>query len=145
MIHDGAALDRMLHGMETDPRTYLLRFYPTLSIPSLDVVTDAGAPLVAEINHGRWIARCPCKARPTKRRPEAPGGVVWLEYPYIWCVRCKNRATAGAWRRVILPADRERIEALLLARPDPETRNWLPSESVADLERENIEHGEAIV
>jgi hypothetical protein len=33
------------------------------------------------------------------------------------------------------------IERVVLARPAPTTRNWLPGETVADLVAENIENG----
>lgn len=141
MIYDGAALDIRLHGVVTDPRTYLLRFYPKLPIPPLDRVATDGPPLVAEIREGLWIARCSCRTRVTARNAAGPGGVVWLDNPVIWCPRCRNNIVGGMWRRVILPADIETIEQVLLARPDVQTRNWLPAESVDDLVQENTDHG----
>lgn len=138
MILDGAALDLALHGEPSDPRTYLLRFYPDLTIPPLDRVADL-PPLAACISAGYWIAVCPCGADGVP----APGGVVWLDRPLIWCIRCENASAGGDWRRVAGPAaeDRAAIEAVLICRPDPLTRNWAPGESVADLIAENVAHG----
>lgn len=141
MIADGALLDLALHGEATDPRTYLLRFYPALPIPPLDRVAHDGPPLVAEVREGLWIARCGCRAKVTARNPAGPGGIVWLDTPVVWCPRCRNKIVRGDWRPVILPADIEGIERVLLARPDVACRNWLPSESVDDLVRENRDHG----
>jgi hypothetical protein len=61
----------------------------------------------------------------------------------FFCFGCYNIIHTGLPRRVTYPVDevRGRVEALLLARPDPSTRNWLPSETVEDLAIENIAHG----
>lgn len=135
MIRDGAALDQMLHGEVTDPRRYLmaLGYKP----PSLAAVADDATPLMAQVNHGVWVALDGCGAR----EGVYGGGVVWLDRPVVWCPLCSNRAYGRKWRPVVLPADREAIEAALLPRPDITTRNWLPGESVADLLAENAEHG----
>lgn len=142
MIQDGAALDLALHGVVSDPRAYLLRFYPKLTIPPLDQVAgEQYAPLVAEVHAGIWVARCPCNARVTQRRPDGPGGVVWLDQPLVWCPRCQNRAVGRAWRRVVLPADADGIARVLGVRPERATQNWLITETVDDLVAENLEHG----
>jgi hypothetical protein len=122
-----------------DPRAYSLAFYADPIPPPLDQVAATASPLVAEVNHGVWIAPCSCGARGLP----SPGCVVFLEQPLGWCVRCRNRAWGGGWRRIVVPPDDERvaIEAALLARPDPTTRSWLPGETVAELRRENAEHG----
>ena len=49
--------------------------------------------------------------------------------------------SCGQKSRVLWPDDREGIESVLSHRPIPESRNWLPGETVDDLKRENIEHG----
>lgn len=139
MILDGAGLDQRLHGDVSDPRAYLLRF--GYHAPPLGMVDDDAAPLVAEVNRGIWIARCHCRKRRTAEHPEAPGGVVWFDFPYIWCSRCENAECSGAWRPIRLIAPREVVEAILLARPDPDTRNWVAGESVEKLRRENRAHG----
>lgn len=135
MILDGAGLDASLHGRTSDPRAYLLRFGHRP--PDLAAYAADAEPLVAEVNHGVWIARDACG----EHGGVHGGGVVWLARPMIWCPRCGNRATGGLWRPVALPTDRAEIEAALAARPDRETRNWRPTETVGDLLRENAEHG----
>jgi len=42
---------------------------------------------------------------------------------------------------VEFPEDRATIEAILLLRPNPANRNWLPGETLADLVLENVVHG----
>lgn len=79
----------------------------------------------AEVNHGRWLARC----------PRCPGAeLVQPDDPVMWCLSCG----AGPYR-VRFPRERRQIEALLLLRPRPEARNWRPGESLDDLRRENEE------
>lgn len=88
--------------------------------------------VAAEVNAGRWIVRC----------PDCAGAQLAFENdPHFLCVDCGNQAIGGAWRPVSWPADRAEIEAVLLRRPDRETRSWRPDESVADLHRQNAEHG----
>lgn len=131
MVLDGAALDGLLHGDVSDPRGYLARFGCTA--PPLDEVDMAGEPIPCEVNHGRWIWRCPC-------RPDG-GGVAWLALPLGWCPRCANGDVGGRWRALRFPDERAEIERVLGLRAAVETRNWRPSETVADLERENSAHG----
>lgn len=84
----------------------------------------------AEVNHSRWIARCPFCAGAMY---VAPG----LEF---FCVDCLMAGNDGHAMRVVFPAERARIEALLAARPQRANRNWQPGESVEELEAENAAH-----
>ena len=145
MIVDGAVIAQTtMTGVGSDPRSYLLACYPDTSIPPLTHVVATAAPMVARINHGKWIASCTCGA-PRNVVP-TPGCIVFLAVLLGWCVRCGNRPWGGGWRTVIVPPQDERvqIEAVLTCRPDPATRNWEPGETVADLIRENREHGDPI-
>lgn len=86
--------------------------------------------LKAEVNHGRWIVRCPF----------CPGAeMADLNDPRFFCLSCYNVPIGGKWLPVQFPANRAALEAELLKRPASESRNWLPHESVADLRRENAE------
>ena len=94
--------------------------------------------VAAYINHSRWIARCPF----------CPGALTVSEDdPVFFCVDCGMQAngggpgTPGCAMAVQFPENMREIEAVLVDRPDPTTRNWFPHELVADLIRENIEHG----
>lgn len=141
-ILDGSGIDALLHGETTDPLTYLRRFYPELEIPPLAQVAERTVPLLAQIRHGYWLASCPCGARGVP----APGGVVWLRLPLVWCVRCENDSVGGRWRPVWLPppAERTAIEAVLALRPHPEDRNWESGETLADLIAQNRAHGDPV-
>jgi hypothetical protein len=132
---DGAAIDRMLHGTASDPRTYLVRLGYTP--PHLGAVARRAEPLPVVVNHGVLVALDGCGVREGVHG----GGVVWRSWGYVWCPLCGNRATGRRWRPVAYPDDFEAIEAALRARPDPTTRNWTPGETVADLLDENREHG----
>lgn len=86
------------------------------------------APVNAEVNHGRWIVRCPfCTGAELADAAE----------PLFVCLSCGNASIGGDFVPVRFPRDRFEIESTLLERPDEETRNWLPSETVRKLRDEN--------
>lgn len=87
-------------------------------------------PVLAEINYGRWCARC-----------EICGGCEDVDpsEPIFLCVSCGG--TSG-FQMVVFPAEREQIERLLLKRAHIRNRNWKPGETLALLERENRQHHE---
>jgi hypothetical protein len=142
-VLDGILASRAIWGEASDPRTHLARCYPELddAIPPLDRVSTLVPPLIARVNHGTWIASCDCGA-PPGGVPSA-GGLVWFEAPWIWCLSCQNAANGHAWRAVDVPPPRlrQQIDAVLAYRPEVETRNWNPTETVADLVAENRAHG----
>ncbi len=94
----------------------------------------------AYVNHGRWVADCP---DPSCRGAE----LVEPDVPFV-CGSCnmsefikkrkgkvyKNKHT------VTFPSWKDKIEQILVVRPT-ENRNWWTGESVAELRRENKEHG----
>lgn len=89
-------------------------------------------PAYAEVNHGRWIARCPfCKGAEMVDDTRAE----------FWCCGCRNAAVFSRPVYLVIPENRQEIEAVLLARPDYPTRNWRPGESLEDLIAENVRHG----
>ncbi len=106
-----------------------LRHGHASAIPPMDSVSDA-EPVVAWIDAGRWIARCP---------DAICNGVEYVapSEPFLWCCGCANVAAFGRWRRVAFPADRERIERILSARPYAQMRTWWPIQSAEDLVSEN--------
>ncbi len=76
----------------------------------------------------RWIVRCPdC------------GGAEDVDpaEPVFFCCSCFNESAGGQWRSVIFPAEGERIEALLMARPHARLRGAAPGQTPSDLEAEN--------
>lgn len=90
-------------------------------------------PLAAEIDKANWRVVCDvCRE------------AVVIDYGEdYFCPSCLNATFDGKARRVIFPSmqDRARIEALLSLRPNPNNRNWLPHETVQDIENENALHG----
>lgn len=107
----------------------------SMQAPAQDGVTDG--EILAYVNHGRWIAEC----------PDCAGAQLVSELERrFWCLNCGNAAVNFAWRHVRMPQKRTAIEAELVIRPAARneraiTRNWLPGETVEDLQRENVEHG----
>lgn len=95
----------------------------------LDPKASTGGDAVAAIaNHGRWLVECPdCHGaqltHPADRR--------------FLCTDCGNALAGGKYRRVIWPEDHEKITAVLDQRVDEATRNWLPGETLKDLQAEN--------
>lgn len=82
----------------------------------------------AEANWGRWVCRCPS--------PHCRSALqLHLFEPVFRCWECGTSADV-AW-----PPFAEDVETLLMMRPDPTTRNWLPGEDLHDLLTENAAHG----
>jgi hypothetical protein len=102
----------------------------------MTALVKAGTFVVeAHANWGAWAAKCgrcingtPFRHAPGYLRPGTPSWECWL---------------CGAVTEVIWPSEKTMrdVERLLMMRPDPTTRNWLPGESVQDLMWENAEHG----
>lgn len=101
--------------------------------------------VVPHVSDGRWVVDCAC-GNGASAHP-GDGTEAWPA-PIAVCCEC------GAVHRPIFPADRERAEAVLLARPSPFQRHWFPDashltarrgvgrpETVADLEAENRANG----
>lgn len=85
----------------------------------------------AEINHGRWLVRCPFCSGAEEADPDQP---------VFYCLSCGNADFGGRVMIVAFPDKQKAIEAALLRR-EMGNRNWGPGESLADLVRENAEHG----
>lgn len=90
-----------------------------------------GAPVLAQVVHGDWITPCLDCAESIIVQPGEP----------FYCPNCQNVLNNGKSRTVIFPPNQEEIEMILLARPMPENRNWLPGETAEQLQEENREHG----
>jgi hypothetical protein len=93
-----------------------------------------GTPVLAEVNHGRWIAHCEC------------GGaeVVDPDDPVFFCLSCLNADNGRGLRPVEFPSEKERLQIaeVLLHRKERRSRGWLPTETVGDLKRQNRERGD---
>lgn len=99
------------------------------------------SPVLAYVNHGRWVADC---------SREYCNNAVELE-PRQGDYHCVN---CGLDASVTWPSDADEIWRALAHRPVPQTRNWFPrghdlavragcphGQSAADLLAENEEHG----
>ena len=85
-----------------------------------------GEAITAFVINSSWAIQCPvCKEL----------FVAQIGEPFP-CPNCGSAA-----RNVIFPENKDAIEVVLLARPDPRTRAWVPGETVDDLIAENIQHG----
>lgn len=82
----------------------------------------------AYANWSRWVARCGLCPSAEQLQPCTP---------YFECVEC------GTVTEVIWPSEEmvAGVERLLMMRPDPSTRNWVPGETLHNLMWENGEHG----
>jgi hypothetical protein len=95
-----------------------------------DTAVAAPGTAYVEANWGAWKARCirpDCTNAMQVDRGQA-------------AVTCEGLDGCGATADLAWPADPDAIEVLLLMRPVPRTRNWLPGESLDDLMVENAEH-----
>ncbi len=103
-----------------------------VTVPPLDQIADT-EPVIAIVNCNRWVVQCPdC----------AGAEFVWREGPHLlMCQSCWNSTVGHKWRRVVIPQEAEQVEAILEARPLPDTRNWRPQESLTDLADQNRAHG----
>lgn len=91
-------------------------------------------PAIVYANWGMWVADCPnlCGGAEHYGAHPASGHIGGLTRTRFRCSKCFAE-TATVW-----PKERQRIEALLAARPSPANRNWWPSEPIDHLEEENI-------
>lgn len=85
-------------------------------------------PLVAYVNHGRWVVKCEC------------GGCekAWEECLFM-CQNCWNSRHKHKLRLAMFPNKRKEIEQVLMVRPLP-NRNWKLGETLAFLKAENNAH-----
>ena len=85
----------------------------------------------AEIVRSSWRVSCPfCR-----------GAIVVEPADLFFCPDCLNQANHFRPMGIIVPKDWQEIERILLKRPDPVRRNWLPHETVEDLKSQNLAHG----
>lgn len=108
----------------------------SMHAPARDDVTD-GNPVKARVDWGRWIVDCPdCNS----------AAIVSEKSRVYWCLTCGNASIKFAWRRVQMPRNRSEIEAVLVKRPaaaanNAPNRNWKPGETLAELEKVNLDNG----
>lgn len=102
-----------------------------VTVPGPEVAC-VGTPLPARVDANRWIVDCPdCGS----------AEFAFVADARFLCTNCLNATVGGACRPVAFPRNRQAIEAALLLRPVPRTRDWRPGETVAQLRRENRDNG----
>lgn len=95
-------------------------------IPEPDPGTDESAPVIAFIDHGRWLAEC--GLFDTERgRTCKNAQYVDVDDPRFFCITCHNNEVGGQWREVEWPADVEAVEETIIELP-VEEQNWVPEE-----------------
>ena len=77
------------------------------------------------VNHGRWIVNCSTK---------------YCDGARLAVDAAKPCSNCGCVTAATFPADKQLIDAALARRIVPDTRNWLPGETVNDLVAENETH-----
>jgi len=128
---------RMPRGLPTRKPTIVLPGEPPIFRES---GTARGRALALVVG-GRWVVRCPtCNLHEPGHT--SSGGRVEL----FRCRRCSNSAAGKRPFEVLWPSreQAQRIWSILACRPDPQTRNWVPGESLHMLCAENIQHGCAV-
>lgn len=95
----------------------------SIAVQIKDIDRPRGAPVLARIELGRWIADCEC------------GGAEFVDpdEPIFFCFSCGNRANDNVPRPVTFPppAERQVIEQLVLQRPVDDLRGLSDSERAA--------------
>lgn len=82
----------------------------------------------AEINHGRWIVKCPFCAGAEMAEPNDKR---------FYCLSCFNEQVGGKWLLVEFPKNPGKIEIELLKRSKKQNRNWTSGETAKNLQDEN--------
>ena len=109
--------------MQTATKYHRARIEATLA--KTGALPFAGETVNAYINHGRWVADCPCN-----------GAELVAPNHNMLCGSCGAEHTV----KFPSPKTRQKIEELLEARPHGLNRNW-NGEPVKELQAENIEQG----
>lgn len=106
------------------------RFWQRPDVPFFLPAEVSDVEILARVEHGRWLVDCPfCASAQFACRDD----------PRFFCVACLNEQAGALWIRVLWPPDPQAIEDVLRSRLTVNA-NWHPSESVADLVAENVEH-----
>lgn len=95
-----------------------------MQTPPMDRVDAEILPLVARVDHARWIADC---------RSCGAAMEVWLDCLLFWCGVCGNRYLGGAWRAVTIPDWDviDHVTAMMQDVPEYE-RIWDPARETVD-------------
>lgn len=126
--------DRNRQYPHSDYRSYLAIFHAKSGLGPLPPLgSDMSPAVLARVDLGRWLVDCSACAAAV---------VVDDEDLVFICPKCGGD---GNWRAVIMPAEREEIEEILLMRPGFREANrnrfWSPGETLLGLAAENVKNG----
>lgn len=98
---------------------------------------DLNGQVMAQVARSNWYVSCPFCVGALMAEPGEP----------FFCVDCLMQANAFRPMLVMWPENRLQIERVLILRPDPLTRNWLPltGETLETLMQENQAHGHRVI
>jgi hypothetical protein len=106
-----------------------------VALPATSDVAGSNQAVAGFIYQDHIVAGCPdC----------GDVSIVWLEDLLYMCPDCWNATAGGRFRQVKIPRNLTAIYAVLALRIFPRNRNWLPGETVKQLEKENAERPELV-
>jgi hypothetical protein len=101
--------------------------------------------VVARVYQGMWIADCvrdACANAEVLPMPDENYEAFRLRWPANRCIpECFVCTNCGLQSPILWPENHRELMDPLALRPVPQTRNWLPGETVTDLWLENADHG----
>lgn len=117
-------------------RVFLASFHARAGLGPLPSNERVHGSVEAFVSRGRWIAQCVICATAVVAEPTDP----------FFC--CPSCGSEGNWVLVVFPADKIRLEQVLLCRPGfrnaAPTRNWKAPETYSDLCQDNIKNGDLL-
>lgn len=96
---------------------------------------------IAYVNYDRWVADCPFCPSAEQIWPQGLRRMEGVPYPFGIVGGTLHCGHTGQTCPVVFPEKAPEILEVLRHRPYKRNRNWFPHETVADLRRENVEHG----
>lgn len=119
--------------------------------------------ILAYMNHGRWLIKCPKCSTPLHAQesgvvcPRCHPGVMakalqqigdglFRPVADIEIVEAARKKAEDAGELYVpdFPPQRNEIERILRMRPGVHNMNWIPSETLDDLRKQNIKHGDPL-
>lgn len=129
-LGERAALRGILLPPERHAELTPLLAWGRVDVPPFLPTAVSNVETFARCEQGRWIVECPfCHGAQFAARQD----------PRFFCVGCLNEQAGAKWLKVVWPDDVPGIEDALRPRLT-ENVNFVPGETVADLQAENADH-----
>lgn len=98
--------------------------------------------VVAELNWGRWIVRCPfCNGAELYEGAWPPPGQPVKSKNEFYCHSCGMKENNGKTLPVELPDEVKTAVEMITGKRSMSNRNWKYGESLEHLHAENLQHG----